>query len=158
MYEHEALYEHLRQLITGAQILHIPIIWLEQNPEKMGATVDPVKELLTDHEPIAKMCFSCAKSPEFMKRLESLGRNTVILAGIETHVCVYQTAADLTSAGYNVQVVQEADSSRTAANRLLGLDRIRAVGGSVTGIEMLLFEMLGTAEHPKFKDILRLVK
>ena len=91
-------------------------------------------------------------------RLEALTRRHVVLTGIESHICVYQTALDLISAGYPVFVVSDAVSSRTAGNREIGLQLIRDAGGTITRTESVLFELLKTAAHEKFKDIFRIVK
>ena len=83
---------------------------------------------------------------------------SVLLAGIEAHVCVYQTAAQLTEADYEVQVIADAVSSRTPESKALGLERIRASGASLTSVETVLFELLGTAEDPRFRELLKIVK
>jgi nicotinamidase-related amidase len=93
-----------------------------------------------------------------MQALEGTARQQVLLAGIETHVCVYQTAAQLVQAGYAVEVAADAVSSRTALNREIGFEKIRAAGAALTCVETALFELLGTAEHPAFRDILKIVK
>jgi nicotinamidase-related amidase len=109
-------------------------------------------------EPIPKLHFSCWGEPRFVERLRALNRSQLLLAGIETHICVYQTARDLAAAGYGVQAVADAVSSRTAMNRDLGLEKARAVGAALTSVEAALFELLQVAEGPKFKAILQLVK
>jgi nicotinamidase-related amidase len=93
-----------------------------------------------------------------MTSLTEWGRRHVVLAGIETHVCVYQTARDLVEKGYEVDVVADAVSSRTRQNRAIGLERCKLEGANITSLEMILFELMETAEHPAFKDILRIVK
>jgi nicotinamidase-related amidase len=93
-----------------------------------------------------------------MRELEAVGRRQALLAGIETHICVYQTAVDLAGQGYEVQVVTDAVSSRTAENRQLGLERMKEAGARLTSTEMALFELLRVAEGPKFKEINRIVK
>jgi nicotinamidase-related amidase len=158
MHERESLYANLRQLAAGAKALGVPILWLEQNPERMGRTIPELQEILKDAQPIPKMTFSGCGEPRFLDALAKTGRRQVILCGIETHVCVFQTAADLIEAGYAVQVVAEAVSSRSEQNRRIGLERIRAAGGTLTSVEMLLFELLGTAAHPAFREVLRLVR
>jgi len=158
MHAREKLYDNLCRLIRGCRALNIPIIWMEQIPEKMGATIEPIRELLPDLTPIAKTSFSCCGEPAFTAELDSLGRKSVLLAGIETHVCVYQTAADLTANGYSVEVVSDATSSRTPENRSTGLERIRLCGAAATSVEMVLFELMNSAEHPAFREILRIVK
>jgi nicotinamidase-related amidase len=143
----------------------VPIIAMEQLPDKMGPTIPELRELLAGvTEPIAKATFSCSASPEFREALAASGRRQVLLAGIETHVCVYQTAMELAD-DYEVQLVTDAVSSRTAQNKAAALTRLQqaAQGSSpryiaMTTVEMAVFEMLHTAEHPAFRDILRIIK
>jgi len=124
----------------------------------MGPTIDLLRDELADLEPLNKMSFSCWGDPSIRARLESLNRDQVILAGIETHVCVFQTTADLVETGYEVHVVTDAVSSRTAANREVGLERIRTCGARLTSVESVLFELMRTSEHPAFRDVLKIVK
>jgi nicotinamidase-related amidase len=145
------------KLARAAAVLELPIIWTEQNPAALGPTVEELAGLLPG-EPIAKQAFSCWREPAFAKALTGMARQSVLLAGIETHICVFQTAADLCGAGYNVHVVAEAVSSRTAANRQIGLARIGAAGATVTSVEMAVFELLGAAGGEKFKEILKIIK
>lgn len=104
------------------------------------------------------MSFSCCGEPRVLEALAALGRRQVLLAGIEAHVCVYQTAADLVEAGYEVEIVADAASSRTAANREIGLQKARDAGAIITCVETALFELLRSADAPQFKAILKLVK
>ncbi len=158
MDERERLFDALQRLARGARALDLPVLWLEQNPARLGATVAPVAAALEGLAPIPKMCFSCCDSPDFMERLHATGRRQVLLAGIEAHICVYQTAAGLASRGYEVQVVSDAVSSRAASNRDLALARVRDLGIAVTGVEMALYELVRIAEGERFKAILRIVK
>ena len=158
MHERQALLTNLEKLLQGMQILKVPVLWLEQTPDKIGKTVPEIRRLLGSQEPIVKACFSCCDSEAFMDRLRETKRRQVVLAGIETHVCVYQTATDLLRAGYVVETVADAVSSRTPQNKQLALDGIRQHAGGITTVEMALFELLRTAEHASFRDILRLVK
>ncbi|NLI17523.1 MAG: hydrolase [Actinomycetales bacterium] len=158
MHERELLVANLGRMVRGAQVLGIPIIWNEQVPEKLGPTIPEVAELLTGLAPLPKNAFSCCGNPAFVDRLEETGRRQVVLVGIETHVCVYQTARDLLSGGYAVEVVADAVSSRTEANWRIGLDRVRQLGGGITSTEMVLFELLGVAEGERFRAIQRAVK
>ena len=145
------------KLARAAAVLDLPIIWTEQNPAGLGPTVEELAGLLPG-EAIPKHAFSCWREPAFAKALAGRNRQSVLLAGIETHVCVFQTAADLCAAGYDVHVVADAVSSRTAANRQVGLARIAAAGATVTSVEMAVFELLGAAAGEKFKEILKIVK
>ena len=158
MYEKEMLFENLQKLIKGVQILGIPIILTEQNPGGLGPTIPEVAHLLSDLQPIPKLSFSCCGDGRFLQELEALNRQQVLIAGIEVHVCVYQTAVDLLRLGYEVQVVADAVSSRTAENRKIGLERVRSEGASLTSTETALFELLKVAEGAKFKEILNIVK
>lgn len=158
MHEHGRLLENLVRLVKSAQVFAMPILWLEQNPRHLGRTEPELCALLAGQQPIEKMAFSACGEPAFMRQLEQLNRATVILCGIETHVCIWQTTRDLLERGYAVQVVSDAVSSRTAENRALGLQRCAQAGAVITSTEMLLFELLGSATAPQFKDILRLVK
>jgi len=158
MYEKESFYQNLRRLIMGARALSLPVIWMEQIPEKMGPTIPEVRELLASEQPISKKSFSCCGEPLFMDKLKASSRKQVLIAGIETHVCVYQTAADLVALGYEPFVVADAVSSRSRSNKQVGLDRIKSSGAQVTSVETALFEMTRTSEHPAFRDILKIVR
>lgn len=149
---------NIRVLIQAAQALKIPVLWTEQVPAKLGPTVPALRQMFKKVMPIAKTAFSCCGEKAFLERLTQLKRSQMILAGIETHVCVYQTAFDLRKAGYEIQVVADAVASRTAQNKKIGLERMLAFGTAVTSTEMVVFELLKTAAHPQFKKIARLIK
>ena len=160
--EPESLIESVRKLVRGARVLGVPIVWTEQNPAGLGSTVPEIAELLTGEPagdgPISKLSFSCCGEARFTDALDRLGRKQVLLAGIESHVCVYQTAADLLAGGYEVQVVADAVSSRTPQNKAIALAKMRAAGADITSVEAALFELLKIAEGPTFKEILKIVK
>ncbi|MFC1906044.1 hydrolase [Chloroflexota bacterium] len=158
MFEKEDLCQEFVKLIKGINVMGIPIMLTEQNPKALGTTIAEIKNLIADLEPICKMSFSCLGEEEFPKRLKDLGRKQVILTGIETHVCVYQTAMDLIEAGYDVQVVNGCVSSRTLENKQLALEKMRKAGIDVTSTEIILFELLKTADSPKFKEIASIIK
>jgi len=153
----DVLFKNLRRLLEGMKALDIPVIVTEQIPEKLGATREEFQPFIAE-TPIAKSAFSCCGEPAFFQCLEKTKRRQVILCGIETHVCVYQTAMDLMAAGYEVQVVIDAVSSRDPDNKALALRRMESEGVKLTGTEMLLFELLGDANDPAFKPILQIVK
>lgn len=158
MHEREALIENCRKAVQCMQALDVPIVVTEQIPEKMGETVPELAELLGDTERIEKISFSCCGENKFINAVESLGRKRAIVAGMETHVCVYQTAADLFAAGYHVEVLADAVSSRTLENKLIGLEKMKAAQVEITSVETAVFELMRTAEHPAFRDILKIVK
>ena len=153
----EALVEQMARLVRGMRALEVPIVWTEQNPDGLGPTTPEVAELLPG-APIAKFSFSCCGEHAFVEALAALAPTQVVLAGIESHVCVWQTAADLLATGHEVHVCADAVSSRTPENRAIGLQRARDAGAQVTSVEMALFELLGEAKGPAFKPILQIVK
>ncbi len=158
MHDKETLFKNIRILIQAAKILEIPILWCEQVPAALGSTIPEIAELLSDNQPIDKSSFSCCGCEEFNGKLKSLGRQQVIICGIETHVCVYQTAADLLANNYEVDVIADAVSSRTLSNKEIGLKRIASEGAKISSTETALFEILRTAKHPQFRQIAKLVK
>jgi len=158
MHGKELLFKNVQKLIKGIQILGIPILWVEQNPRGLGPTIPEIADLLSNIQPISKMSFSSCRNDRFVQALNALNRKQVLIAGIETHVCVYQTAAELVDIGYDVQVVTDAVSSRNIKNKEIGLQRMRDSGVSLTSVETALFELLKVAEGEQFREILKIVK
>ncbi|MCH8192426.1 MAG: hydrolase [Planctomycetes bacterium] len=158
MQERESLFAATTTLVQSAQQLNIPIIWCQQCPDILGPTIEPLRVLLAEETPINKSSFSCGADQHFRKRLAQVNRNQVVLCGIETHICVWQTAMDLLGQQFEVEVVADGVSSRTASNKRLGLDRMRRAGIGITSLEMLLFEWLKDADHPHFRQIAKLIK
>jgi nicotinamidase-related amidase len=158
MAEKDSLFKNLGILIQGAKILELPILWCQQAPEALGPTVPEIAELLTGIEPMDKASFSCCGDERFTAELNALGREQILLCGIETHVCIYQTAMDLMEGGLDVTIVADAVSSRTAQNREIALTRLAAEGAGISSTEMVLFELLRTARHPQFRPVAQLVK
>jgi nicotinamidase-related amidase len=158
MYERDLLFKNIQILIKGCRILNIPILWTQQVPQALGQTIVQITELLTDIEPINKASFSCCGEDKFANALQKLNRQQVILCGIETHICIYQTAIDLLQRDYYVEVVADTVSSRTLQNKKIALQKIQSKGAQITTTEMALFELARTAEHPQFKQIAKLVK
>jgi len=158
MHERDELVANLEKLIQGLRALEVPIVWVEQNPDGLGPTIPELSEHLADLEPVTKLSFSCCGTEAFQQALEATGRKQAILCGIESHVCVYQTTMDLLDAGYEVEVIADAVSSRCATNKEIALAKIRAAGAGVGCTEMVLFELLQAAEGPAFKAILKIVK
>jgi nicotinamidase-related amidase len=158
MHDKEKLLHNVVKLIKGARVLEIPIVLTEQYPRGLGPTIPEIKELLPDIKPIEKVCFNCCDEEVFCKSLESLKRKQVLIAGIEAHICVYQTAMALSRAGYEVQVVGDCVSSREPENKLVSLFKMGAASISPTTVEMALFELLKVAKGDKFKQISSIVK
>ena len=158
MHGREALFKNIQILVRAAKILEIPILWCQQCPDALGPTVPEIAQLLDGNEPINKSAFSCCRAEQFNEKLNELARRQILLCGIEAHVCIYQTALDLLRKGLAVDVPADAVSSRTAENKHIAIDRISAEGANISCVEMALFELLRTAEHPHFRQIAELIK
>jgi nicotinamidase-related amidase len=158
MFEKEALLENAQRLIKGLQLLGIPVIVTEQNPKGLGPTQAELAQLLPNVGALPKYCFSCGQDKGFAEALSKLNRRQILLCGIEAHICVYQSALELLSQGYEVQIVTDVVSSRAAANKTLALSRLQSEGAKLTSTEMVLFELLKTAENPSFKEISRIIR
>ncbi len=158
MHRSDDLFQQLGILIDGARVLDIPIIWMEQLPDKLGDTVHEVKKHLHDLTPLSKDVFSCCGDLSFNSKLESLSPDNILLAGIETHICVYQTAIDLIKRNYHVEVVTDATSTRNPENKMIGIKKIIRAGGEETSVEMVLFELQKKATGDSFKSIINLLK
>jgi nicotinamidase-related amidase len=158
MHDKEDLLENVRKLIMGIKAFGIPIVMSEQYPEGIGKTIPEVAELLPDTPGIRKLSFSCCADRECNAAMAVTERNQALIAGIEAHVCVYQTAMDLLDGGYEVQVVADAVSSRSSRNRDIGLQKMRDAGVVITSVEIALFELLRTAESGKFREISKILK
>jgi len=158
MHDREALFKNVQILVQVANILEIPILWCQQCPDALGSTVPEIAQLLADIELINKSAFSCCGDKQFNARLKDLARKQVLLCGIETHVCIYQTAVDLLRQDFNVNVIADAVSSRTLENKQIALNRLAAERANISCTEMALFELLKTAEHPQFRQIAKLIK
>ncbi len=158
MHEREGLIRNCTILLQIARALGIPVLWCEQAPRALGPTVSDLKIFLAENQPIEKTSFSVCGEGAFNKRLEEIGRSDVILCGIESHVCVFQTAVDLIGRGLGVHVIADAVSSRTKENKEIGLARMSRAGAVISSTEMLLFELLKDARHKTFKQLAALIK
>jgi len=146
-------------LAEGFGVLGRPVLVSEQYPKGLGHTVDELAGRLPgDARLIEKVRFSACGVDAFEEAMAATGARTWVVAGIEAHVCVNQTAHDLLERGFGVQVAADAVSSRTARNRELGLAKMSAAGAGTTSAEMALFEMLERAGSDEFKQISRLVR
>lgn len=154
----DALISNVQRLIKGSQALSLPVIWLEQIPEKLGETVPEISELLQGVERIAKKSFGGCGSEQFLKAIEEAHRNQWLVCGIETHICVYQTVRGLLERGHQVEVVTDAVSSRDPQNKKLALEKVQAMGAGLTSIEMSIYELMKRADHKAFKSTLPLFK
>jgi nicotinamidase-related amidase len=152
---------NIERLVRGCHLLGVPTLLTEQYVRGLGPTVAPLRAAFqetTGYAPIEKSCFSADGCESFSARLAELGRKEVLIAGVETHVCVYQTVEDLLARGMSVSVVADAVSSRTARNREIALQRMTFDGAAVTTTEMALFELTVASGTDEFRAISKLVK
>ncbi len=160
IFEKERLVRNSQLLIRLAGILGIPILLTTQYCKGLGQVIPEVASLLPDAKPMDKLEFSCFGSGEFTAALKALPgrRNTVLLCGMETHICVMQTALGALEHGYHVHVASDAVSSRTEWNWKIGLLRMRDAGAVISSTEMMLYELLRSSGTPSFKEILPFLK
>ena len=151
----EMVEENVIRLLKFAEIIGLPVVLTEQ--EKLGDTLPSVLEAKPDLQPIRKQDFDCFGCQDFPSQLAKLGRNTLILCGVETHICVAQTALHAVS-DYTVHVVSDATSSRAEHNWKVALDRMRQAGVVITSTEMVIYELLQRAGTEEFRAVLPLVK
>jgi nicotinamidase-related amidase len=151
------LVKYATALIGTARELEMPVLATEQYPKGLGHTLPALRELLPS-APLEKMHFSCAPDPGFSAALEATRRRQVVIAGMEAHVCVFQTARDLVASGYDVHVCADAVTSRFDVHRQVGLDLCREAGAVVTTAETAIFDLLGRCGTPQFKRASALVK
>ena len=154
----EQILSSTERLVRFCQHLDIPVVTTEHYPRGLGVTVPEIRNLSQPFSPIEKITFSCAGHPPFNKAINDLGRDQIILVGIETHVCIYQTAFDLLRQGKQVIVAVDAVSSCSAANREIGLRRMAELGVHQMGAQMIMFEILGEAGTADFKLVAGLLK
>lgn len=146
-------------LLKVAHELDIPVLITEQYPQGLGETISEIKAELNGKEEILdKVSFSIMKTDRIKEAIEKLGKPNIILTGMETHVCVYQTARDMRLSGYSVYAVGDAISSRFEHNYINGLELIRDYGGIITNTETVLFELLEIAGTEEFKKLSKLIK
>lgn len=151
VHEYESLLARIDLLLFAANLLHIPVVLTEQYPKGLGATIEPIRKLITNVHPLEKLTFSCAAAPDFKEWLTSFRRNQILLTGIETHICLAQTALDLASQGENVYVIADATSSRRPLDAQIALHRLDRSGLTITTAEAVVFEWLRRAGTEEFK-------
>lgn len=145
--------------VRGFSLLEIPIIVTEQYPKGLGHTAEEIQLSLPDNvEIIEKTAFSSCGAVSFSEKLKSLNAKQIVLAGIEAHICVNQTAHDLLNEDYQVHLLQDCVSSRTTHDKHTGIEKMRMSGVIPANVEMALFELMRDAKHEKFKEIQGLIK
>ncbi len=142
-------------LAKFATTVGMPVVATEQ--EKLGPTVLELSDEIAGFSPIMKLDFDAGKRPEFLEALEKTGKKTVLICGIESHICVTQTVLHLLP-DYNVHVISDACGARAPANKVVAMDRMREAGAVISSTEMVIYEVLEVAGTPEFKQCLQLIK
>jgi nicotinamidase-related amidase len=160
IFEKDQLVRNTQLLVRAAGILKIPTLVTTQYSKGLGSTVPEIAALVPECETIDKLAFSCFGSDVFCASLRRLPgpRTTVLLCGMEAHICVAQTALAALREGYLVHVASDAVSSRTEWNRKIGLDRMQAAGAVISSTEMIIYELLRASGTSAFKDMLEYLK
>lgn len=153
------LLQRIQVLLKASEILKIPMVVSEQYPKGLGHTSEALRQSFTPEVAIfEKTSFGCGDNEAIMGHLENLGRQQIMLCGIEAHVCVNQTAHQLMQAGYEVHLIQDAIDSRQPSDREAAIAKMQQSGVIPVSVEMALFELLQEASHPDFKAIQALIK
>jgi nicotinamidase-related amidase len=159
---HAEVAQNIERLIRGCHLLDsMPIVVTEQYVKGLGSTIEPLRRALEEtagYQPLEKSCFSAQGCGEFQAAMRYLRKKQILVAGIETHVCVYQTVSDLLAAGYDVTIVADAMSSRAAENRDIAIRRMVTEGAHLSSTEMALFELTVNSGTDEFRAIAKLVK
>ncbi len=160
IFNKELLVKNSQLLIRLAKILKMPVLVTTQYSKGLGQTVPEIASLLEDVPAVDKLEFSCFGSDRFRSHLKALpgNRNTVLLSGMEAHICVMQTALGALNDGYLVHVASDAVGSRAESNWRVGLDRMRAAGAVISSAEMMMYELLRCSGTPAFKELLPYLK
>ena len=141
-------------LLRLASILELPVVLTTQYAKGLGPTVPAVLEAAPEVEPLDKLSFGCFGDESFTRRLEELDREQLLVAGVESHICVNQTALGALDAGYRVHVMSDAVGSRVASNHAVGLSRMERAGALLSSAEMAIYELLGRSDGAAFKQML----
>jgi len=158
MYEKETLLRNCQILIQGLTKIKIPLLVTQQYTKGLGETVSEIKSVISDFSFVEKRNFSCCDEPVAMQKLNETGTKNIIICGIESHVCVLQTAVDLKEAGFNPIVVMDCVSSRSRENIEMARERFRYEEIMMTSCESILFELTRSSAATEFKAVSKLVK
>ena len=156
--ESELAIRAVSQLVEGAKLLEIPVLLTAQVPEKIGHTIPEIAGLLPDQADYPRVHFSIWQDVAVQQAIRSSGRSQLLLCGFEAHICLYQSSLDLLAEGYEVYLAADAVSSRNPSNKEIALQELSNQGVHLTTVEMALFSLLRSAQHPAFKSISKLIK
>lgn len=158
MDQREKVTRNCLHLLEASKLLHIPVMVTEQYPKGLGLTIPEIKDALPQYEPFEKITFDCCRGDGFLGKIAALNRKQIILAGMETHVCVLQTCLSLLREKYAVYLVGDAVCSRKKDDHLAGRELMRDAGAVITCTETVLFQLLEKAGTPEFREISKRIK
>jgi nicotinamidase-related amidase len=158
MGQRERVVDRVSKLLDLARVFQLPVIVTEQNPQFLGSTLPAIQEFLPTYDPIEKLHFDCCAIDAFNHEIEEKGLRNIILTGIETHICVFQTCVSLLEKGYRVHVPHHAVDSRTESNWQVGLSLMQEAGATITSTETIIFQILKKAGTSEFKALLKTIK
>ena len=156
--ESESAILAVERLVQGAKLLNLPVLLTAQVPEKIGHTIPEISGLLPEQADLPRVHFSIWQDAAVQQAIRSSGRHQLILCGFEAHICLYQSSLDLLAEGFEVTLAADAVSSRNLYNKDIALQELSKQGVHLTTVEMALFSLLRSAQHPAFKAISRLIK
>ena len=155
----DVIANNIANVVSGFLILNLPIIVTEQYPKGLGKTaIEILDKLPTQFNCIEKTAFSSCGANEFIEKLNATNTKQVLICGLETHICVNQTAHDLLNEGFDVHILEDAVGSRLERNKITGLEKMKSSGVVPSCVEMALFELMKDAKHEHFKEIQALIK
>lgn len=154
----ERILENINKLLQLSRLFDLPIILTEQNPKGIGHTIPEIRQSLPVYDPILKYHFNGCDVDAFNERIDSKDLETIIIVGVETHICIFQTTVSLLDKGYQVQVPQDAVGSRTEEDRHVGLGLMKEAGAVITSTETIIFQVLKRAGTDAFREMLKVVK
>ncbi len=158
IFDFKSMVDSIVKLVEASKILNLPVLVTEQYPQGLGLIVPEIREKLGPNQQFEKTEFSSCQNPAVLDALQKLGRRQIIVCGIEAHVCINQTVHDLLANNYQVHVVVDAVSSRTLANKDIGLTKMYAAGALPSSVEMALLELVTDSAAQTFKAVQKLIK
>jgi nicotinamidase-related amidase len=156
--DHNRIIKNSVVLLNGLKIMNVPVIVTQQNTRGLGPTIQEINTAAGNFSYIEKTSFSCYREPSFIKVLHRIGKRNVIIMGIESHICVMQTALDLLYNNYNPVIVEDCIGSADENDKRVALWRMRDIGSLVTTCESILYELCQKSGTEEFKAILKLIK
>ena len=154
----EEITKNIIMLVHLARLFNLPILLTEQHSKWLGSTLQEIREVLPEYSPVEKIDFNCCAVDLFNRNLERMGLKNIILAGVESHICIMQTCIGLLAKGYQIHIPQDAVGSRKEENRQVGLELMRGVGAVITSTETVIYQILKRGNTKEFREMLKLVK